>query len=325
MPPELEVELDIASGEIVTPPVELLDADRDAPADRTGELDDDSDDEADGRVVEDDEADGDTDDEREAVRARRREARKHRKQAIRDREETLRRELAARDTIINEMRGRLDAIDRRSSGSELAQIEQAKSQTAQNYAYYKDQIRIATEAGNGTLVADATENMLQLQKRFDELQNYERAHKQRQATPAPLDARLANHAKEWMSKNKWYDPNAKDQDSRIVMTLDQQLAQEGWNPTTKEYWDELSVRVNRYIPGKAQAGGRRTAPNTEANAPRSPVAGSGKETRGPSSAGSYKLSSERVAALKEAGVWDDPKKRADAVKRFRDFDKENKE
>ena len=259
-------------------------------------------------------------DEREAIRQRRREERKHRKEAQREREDNLRRELAARDAVINELRARQDAIERRNTGSELAQLENAKRETAQAYNYFKDQIRVATEAGNGAAVAEATEKMLQTQRRFDEIQNYERAYKQNQNTPQPLDPRLVNHAKQWMDSNKWYDPSARDQDSRIVMSLDQQLAEAGWDPTTPAYWEELSERVKKYLPHRVKSGNIR---NVKA---RSVVPSSGREGRSaPTSQGTFRLSSERVQALKDAGIWDDPKSRADAIKRFREFDKQNRD
>lgn len=256
-------------------------------------------------------------DEREAIRERRRQERKHRKEAQREREDTLRRELASRDAIINELRSKVDVIERRNSGSELAQIETGKKQAAQAYSFFKDQIRIAGEAGNHAAVADATEKMIQAQRRFDEFTRVETAFKQRQTAPQPLDPRLANHAQEWMSKNSWYDPSGQDQDSEIAMRIDQRLAQEGWDPTTKEYWDELSARVKKYLPHRVSGG---KVANTK---PRSVVTGGGRETNSAASAKTYKLSSERVSALKEAGLWDDPKKRAEAIKRFRDYDKQN--
>ena len=259
-----------------------------------------------------------TDEEREAIRERRRQERHQRKQNQRDREDSLRRELAARDAIINDMRGRLDMVERRNTGSEMAQLDQEKKKAAQAYTFFKDQIRIGTESGNGAAVADATEKMFQAQRRIDELTKFEGAFKQKQQAPQPLDPRLVNHAQSWMARNKWYDPTAKDQDSRITMTLDQQMANEGWDPTTPQYWQELDNRVKKYLPHRSSSG------KIPSNKPRSVVSGSGRESS--SSAGStqpYKLSAERVQALKDAGIWDDPKQRAEAVKRFREFDKTN--
>ena len=311
---EKDVEFDLETGEELV--AKQDDLDEDQRDDEQDDQHDDDDDEVSTKSESDDKGEEDESD-REAIRERRREERRHRKQAIKEREETLRRELAARDAIINEMRTKLDGIERRNTGSEMAQLENAKKQTAQAYQFFKDQIRIATEAGNGAAVADATEKMLQAQKKFDELANFERAFKQRQSAPQPLDPRLANHAQSWMERNKWYDPTARDPDSRIAMTIDQQLAEEGWNPTTEEYWQELDSRIKKYLPHKA---GRANVKDAK---PRSVVTGSGRESVGSTNKGSYKLSSERVQALKDAGLWDSPKERAEAIRRFREYDKQH--
>ena len=258
-----------------------------------------------------------TDDEREAIRARRREERKNRKQHAKEREDTLKRELAARDAVINELRARQDAIEHRNTGSELAQLDTAKRNIAQAYNYYKDQIRVASEKGDGASVAEATEKMIQAQRKFDEIASTEAAFRQAKTAPQPLDPRLASHAQRWMSENRWYDPNARDQDSLVARTVDQRLAEEGWDPTTEAYWDELSARVKKYLPHRISDGKM----NTQAK-PKAVVAGSGRDSGGSGKTGTYKLSAERVQAMKDAGIWDNPEKRAEAVKRYREFDKQ---
>lgn len=315
-----DIELDLETGEEVrrpTPATEREDEESEGTDERVVESSDSTED-AGGDDDDSGEDAGGTDDEREAIRERRRKERQHRKQAQREREETLRRELQARDSIINELRAKVEGIERRGTSSELAQIENAKKQTAQEYAYFKDQIRVATEAGNGAAVADATEKMLQAQQRFSQLQGYEQIYRQRQAQPQPLDPRLVNHAQKWMESNKWYNPAGQDQDSRIALTLDQQLAQEGWDPTTPQYWQELDSRVKKYLPHRANSG------KISGTKPRSTVSGSGRDAGPRTSDKSYRLSAERVKALKDAGIWDDPKQRAEAVKRFREYDKQNK-
>jgi hypothetical protein len=310
-----DVLLDEEGNEVVETPST---ADQDTDNEETGTNDtpsEDSDERAGGPDGELDNAEDE--DEREAIRARRREERKHRKEAQREREETLRRELASRDTVINELRAKVDVIERRNSGTELAQLDTAKKQTIQAYNYFKDQIRIATEQGNGAAVADATEKLIQAQRKFDEITNVEKAFKQKQATPPPLDGRLVSHAKSWMERNSWYDANGSDTDSRITLAIDNQLGEEGWDPTTPQYWQELESRVKKYLPHRVKGGKIAT------EKPKSVVSGSGRESASSQSAkGVYKLSADRVQALKDAGIWDDPKQRADAVKRYREFDKQ---
>lgn len=316
---EKDIELDLETGEEVhrEAPLEGQEEEHPESADDRGDSGEDSGEDSGGDDDSGEDAGG-TDDEREAIRERRRQERRHRKAAQREREETLRRELQARDSVINELRGKVEAIERRGNSSELAQLDTAKKQTAQAYNYFKDQIRVATEAGNGAAVADATEKMLQAQRRFDELQAYEKAYRQRSATPSPLDPRLVNQAQDWMTRNRWFDPAGQDQDSRIALTLDQQLDQEGWDPTTPQYWQELDSRVKKYLPHRANSG------KISGTKPRSTVSGSGRDAGPRTSDKSYRLSAERVKALKDAGIWDDPKQRAEAVKRFREYDKQNK-
>lgn len=280
--------------------------------------DDDEDGEDDQPLVNSTEDEGDTDEEREAIRERRRQERKHRKQVQREREESLRRELAARDTVINELRGKVEVIERRNAGSEVAQVENAIKQAESAQAFFKNQIHVATEAQNGAAVAEATERLFQVQRKVEELKGIRQALTQRQVAPPPLDPRMASYAESWMKKHPWYDPTGKDMDSEITLRIDQRMAQEGWDPTTPEYWGELESRVKKYLPHRANSG------KIPSNKPRSVVTGSGRESAGSSGSSTYTLSAERVQALKEAGMWDDPKQRSEMIKRYRELDKQNK-
>lgn len=283
------------------------------------DFDEDLDNDAEGEGGESVESSGDTEDdenEREAIRARRREERKHKKEAIREREATMRRELAARDAIINEMRERLNAVERRNQGSEVAQIDNAIQDSANAYNYWKQQIAIGTQTMDGNVVAEATEKMLLAQRKFEELNRVRNGYQQRQQQPTPLDPRLAQHAKGWMEKNKWYNPAGTDIDSKVALAIDTALAEEGWNPTTPQYWEELDSRVKKYLPHRAAQPARATRTN-------SPVAGSGRDSAPAKSSGTYKLAPERVQAIKDAGMWNDPAKRDAMIKSYQDYDRAN--
>lgn len=319
-----DVEIDLKTGELVDDDSQEHEdhdeGDEQEDSSHEGSDDEGSDDEGSEHEATDEHGDEHSD-EREAIRERRRNERKQRRAAQKEREDNLRRELAARDAVINELRGKVDVIERRNTGSELAQLDNVKQQTAQAYAYFKDQIRVATETSNGALVAEATEKMLQARQRFDELERIEKAYKSQRATPQPLDPRLVTYAKAWMDGNKWYRPDGRDMDSRIVLTIDQTLADEGYDSTTAEYWAELTQRVKKHLPHRSVG----VKINSSANKPPRPAVPSARKDGGGSSqAGSYKLSAERVQALKEAGVWDDPGARANAIKYFRDYDKSQK-
>jgi hypothetical protein len=189
-------------------------------------------------------------------------------------------------------------------------------QTADAYQYFKGQVKEATDAADGLRMAEAMEKMQLAQRRFDELNNIKMSHMRQQRQPPPLDPRLVNQATAWMERNKWYDPTGQDEDSEVVLMLDKRLAREGFDPTTEAYWQELQRRVEKKLPHRRKSG------NVGAR-PRSVVSGSGRESSGGNSAGGFVLSAERVQAIKDSGAWDDPKRRSDMIKRFRDFDKQN--
>lgn len=265
------------------------------------------------------EGDGDVEDsspaDREAIRERRRQERHDRKIRNREEKESLRREIQARDATIDQMRQRLDAIERRNTGSELAQIENAKKEAQQAYNYFKDQISVGTEAKDGRAVADATEKMLIAQQRYQQLDGIERAYRQRKQQPQPLDPRLTTQAERWMKSNRWYDPNGSDMDSKVVLAIDNGLAQEGWDPTTPSYWEELDTRVKKYLPHRGKSG------IITSSRPKSVVSGGTQEFSGSKS--TFKLSADRVQAMKDMGIWDDVEARNKMIKQYRDYDKQH--
>lgn len=278
-------------------------------------------DDGDGGDVGDDDGDGEAkeddgeDDERAQIRERRRQERQERKRRAHEREETLRRELSSSKSQIEELRSKLDAIERRNSDSDIAQVSVAKEDAARAYNHFKEQVRVGTETNNGAMVAEATEKMMLARQRFNELVNVEKAYAQRRSAPPALDPRVLNNAQTWAEKNKWYDPRGKDPDSRIVLTLDQSLADDGYNPTTAEYWEELDARIKKYLPHRASRA-------TVQPKPKSVVPGGGRESRA-GKPSVFRLSSERVQALKDAGKWDDPIERNKMIKQYRDYDRAN--
>lgn len=267
--------------------------------------------------------DTETAEEREARTERNRRMRQESKTRRKEYVERLKRELAARDSIINEMNQRLAVVERKSSGSEMAQLETAEREAMNIYNHFKATNQQAIEQANGAAATDAQEKMFAAAQRIQQIQNIKRAMGQRQQQAAPLDPRLINHAQEWMERHSWYDPSGGDDDSAMVLSIDHQLAKQGWDPTTPQYWDELSKRVQKYIPHKGEKGYNRGAGS--ARSPHVPVAGSGRESGGGASSNSrYVLSPERVQAMKDAGMWDDPKSRADMIARYQQMDKEQR-
>ena len=280
--------------------------------------------EEDSRIASDDDADEEghaeeTAEEAEARKARNRARRQQNKQNRKDYIDGLRRELAARDSIINDLSTRVATVERHGVGSQVAQLDHDLQEAARVYNHFKNVHAQAIQEANGPEAVDAQEKMFIARNRLQMLDGVKKRLINQVQAPSPMDPRVKNNAEQWIRENSWYDPSGKDVDSRIVLTLDQTLMEEGFQPHTPEYWQELSVRVKKHLPHRASLGYN---VNKSPNKPRVPVAGGGSGDGNTSSKG-YVLSADRVKAIKEAGAWDDPKKRAEAIKYYQEYDRQN--
>lgn len=265
--------------------------------------------------------DEETAEEAEARRERNRARRAQNKESRKNYIESLKRELASRDAVINDLASRVASVEQRSVGSQLSQIDAGIKEAEQYYNHFKTINQQAIEQANGAAAVDAQEKMFAAQQRYQVLQNAKKQMSQQATKPAPLDPRLKANAEAWMAKNEWYDPSGSDMDSDVVLKLDDRLVKEGWNPTTEEYWEELDARVKKYLPHRANSGHNSTQ-GSQPSKQRVPVAGSNRDSGGGQKA-TYRLSAERVQALKDAGIYDDPVKRTEAIRRFQAYDKEH--
>ena len=139
---------------------------------------------------------------------------------------------------------------------------------------------------------------------------------QKQAINVP-DPMVQRNAAEWMERNPWYDPQGKDLDSEIAQRLDKKLTEEGYDPSSEDYWEELDNRVSKYLPHRSESPEPRQRR-------KSVVGSSGRESSPSGRANEFRVSPERVEALREAGMWDNPELRAKAIKKYAAWDRENK-
>lgn len=262
-------------------------------------------------------AEGESEAEAEARRERNRQRRAENKARRKDYIETLKREIAARDEILQQQEQRLAAIERRTHSADLTAVDVELKKAFDAYTYYRNLHADAVSRSDGALATEAQEKMMAVNQRAQQLQAIKQAAMTKPEPAPPLDPRLRNYAENWLERNSWYDVNGKDRDSRIARTIDHEMAEEGWNPATEQYWEELDARLKQYLPHRYKSGYNKSTSN---NRP-PPVAGSGRESSN-SSKGGYRLSAERVQALKDSGLWDDPKQRAEAIKRYQEYDKQ---
>jgi hypothetical protein len=268
--------------------------------------------------------DEDVDDEREAIRERRRKEKLERKER--------KTQAISRDKLeLDFLRKRNDDLERRVSVQEvrahqtdLGAYDAYINQAAQEADMAERVIAKAVERGNGEDVAQAMRYRDQAITKVQQLQYQKQLAAQQRpvAQPNQMDDLTMHYAKEFIADNPWYDAQGRDEDSAIVIAVDQALAKDGLNPQTEEYWDELRKRVARRLPEKF---GKRQRAAKEERTPRGgPSVGSGREHAPTSTRKEMYVSPERKAALMEAGVWDDAVLRNKYLKRYAEYDRNNK-
>ena len=270
---------------------------------------------------------GEEDEEGDEKRSKRRDERKSRRQRQKD----------ARDrdkTELNFLRGRNDQLERQFSNldarvgqSETAQIDVRINDVKSKIKLADQVITKAIDQSDGAAVVEAQGIRDNLRDNLGQLTTAKNYMTQQRSAPAQpqVDPRLVQHAGAWMQDHSWWNPNGVDEDSIRVSELDAQMVREGLDPTTAEYWDELSDRVEEAIPhrfgnGDDRAGARRKKGKRKPSGPTMSV--SGRER--PLKKNEVYISPDRKEAMIEAGVWEDPELRQKYLKQYAKYDAENR-
>jgi len=269
---------------------------------------------------------GDSDDERDSIRERRRLEKVERKDR---RDKAITRDKTEMDFLRkrnDELERRMGAQEQRAHATDLNTFD-AQINNARNEAEMAERvIAKAVEAGNGADVTQAMRYRDQALTKVQQLAYAKQNAAQRAVQTNPsVDDRTMRLAQEFMSENKWYDVQGRDEDSAIVLAIDQGLMRDGFNPQTEDYWDELRTRAARRLPERFEKAAKGEAPTREERVARGgPAISSGREYAPSSTRKEVYISPERKQALVDAGVWDDPTLRQRYVKRYAEYDKTNR-
>ena len=272
----------------------------------------------------DDEAadEGETDDERERIREARREERKLKKELQKQREASAKHKISALERRNEDLARRLAAVENTAASYQFAQIDKSLEDEATRVEYAKMKMVQAAQSGDVNAQMEYLEQLTDAKQRLNQVQHYKKeqldaAKSPKQNVPNPTTTEVQQNATKWLKKNSWFDPQARDTDSRIAKVVDQELAADGWDPSDSEYWEELDSRLQSRLPHRYTAKGTQTR---RAN----PSASSRVSNAGASKPGTITLSKARVDAIKDAGAWDDTDKRNKMIRAYAQYDRENK-
>ena len=257
--------------------------------------------------------------EREAIRERRRaekQERKHRREDAMKRDKTELDFLRSRN---DDLERRLSTQEQRAHQSDLNGFDAQIRNANQDVELAEKVIAKAVEAGNGEDVTQAMRYRDQAMQRAQQLAWQKQQAAQQKPQQNQIDDMTMSHAKEFLEENSWYDSQGRDEESAIVLAVDQAMAKEGFDPRTEDYWIELRRRAAKRLPDRFE---KNTTQKREARG--GPAVGSGREHAPASTRREIYLSPDRKEALVDAGVWDDPILRMKYVKRYAEYDRQNK-
>ena len=268
----------------------------------------------------------DNGDERDAIRERRRLEKLERKER---RDQAIKRDKLELDFLRkrnDDLERRVTAQEQRAHQADLGTYDSQIASAAKEAEMAERVIAKAVEAGNGKDVAQAMRYRDQAMQKVQQLQFAKQQAAQQRPSGQQLDDMTMHYANEFIKANPWYDSQGRDEDSAIVIAIDQSLAKDGYNPQSEEYWDELRKRAARRLPEKFKPERQSSSRETrEERTPRGgPAVGSGREHAPASTRKEIYLSPERKQALIDAGVWDDPVLRMKYAKRYSEYDRANK-
>lgn len=268
----------------------------------------------------DDEVDDEIDDEEERrkERARASRERRERQKKAKNSDKML---IQTQQSTIDELQERLAKVENNQEGARIAGMNHAISATEANIEKIRKNL-MTTEDRH--LHAELTESLTDEKMKLRDLKAQKdlmvKNAGKKTNVPDSKKQRMDYLMKEWLDRTPWFDPRGNGLDTRIATVIDEDLAKEGWDPATDEYWDELDLRLKDRLPHRyksERSDRRRQSP---------PVNGIRNDTvthQGTAAANQFHISKARKEALIEAGVWDDPKERQKYIKRFIQYDKEN--
>ena len=244
-----------------------------------------------------------------------RERRKKRREVLRRAKEADKRQIEMLRRQNMEMMQRLAAIEGHATQTTVQNLEQRIAQVRAEIAQAEHVIAKATEAGNGDDVVVAMRMRDQAMAQAQQLE----AVRQQAARPAApqVNPNVVNYAKQWMEANPWYDPQGRDRDSALTKAIDSELASEGFDPASREYWEELTARVADAVNGDDD-GGRKASERPRRKAP---PTGTTREHAPASTKKEIYVTPERKQAMIDAGIWDDPVARTRMLKAYQAYDK----
>ncbi len=253
------------------------------------------------------------------------------------------------EQLEREQSKRLAAMENRQTQSDVMAIDSRISQAESDVREAETLLQQAMDAKDSASAVEALRVRDQLRDGLNQLKGAKQqtvrqaqarqheADNPKQNVPPP---EVISRAEDWKREHNWFDPNGRDEDSAIALTVERRLFAEGrLNPASDDYWEEVDRRLAKRLPDRYRNGSpesddedddRDTRPARRVN---SAANGNGaRKASGPTfkvggrerplRKGEVYIDEDRKAAMVEAGVWDDPKERERFMRSYQKYDRD---
>jgi len=264
-------------------------------------------------------------DDTDEVRQARRNRRRAKKDLIRRTNQEKDARLAQLQRENEEFKRRLSQLERNTKAESITRIDKSIEDANVRLEYAKMKLAEATQNQDGQAMVEAQTLWQTAQDEARRLLGAKQAAEnelRRSQIPVP-DQNVQRLAADWMRRNNWYRVDGSDPDSRVAKKIDELMVTQGWNPSDPDYWDELDSRLQKELPHRYNGS---SDDSRGVRRPRNVVGSSGREASaayGGVNSTQFRLSPERVKAMKDAGAWDNPERKARMIKQFIAYDRAN--
>ncbi len=157
--------------------------------------------------------------------------------------------IAAQQEELNQLKQWREEVNNKLSGINKAEVDKAFDANVTAFNQAEKEHAEAFSEGDGTKATKAMRVMYEAQRNIDRLQEIKQQvgnTTQKQTAYRPSNAPdpvVVNKAKSWTERNAWYKNDGTDTDSEIAKAISAVLANEGYDPKSDDFWDELDDRL----------------------------------------------------------------------------------
>lgn len=205
-------------------------------------------------------------------------------------------------------------VNGRLSGINKTEVDKAFNETVTAFTQAEKDHADAFAEGDGVKATKAMRVMYDSQRRIEQLQGVktqlDKQPEQVQSQPQ-VDREVVNKAKEWAKRNAWYDASGKDTDSAIAKAISGVLANEGYDPKSDDFWDELDERLAERSPDKlaVETEEDEDEPEIKPRKRATPPVNGGANRGDMKGKKTITLPTSYINMLKANGIWDDVSRR----------------